>query len=44
MGMSWIESAVIYHIFIDRFAGYDPARDWQQPEHMVGLATKFLAC
>jgi cyclomaltodextrinase len=36
MGMSWIESAVIYHIFIDRFAGYDPKRDWQQPEHMGG--------
>lgn len=36
MGMSWIEHAVIYHIFIDRFAGYDPKRDWQKPEHMGG--------
>jgi glycosidase len=34
--MSWIQTAVIYHIFIDRFAGYNVSKDWHKPEHMGG--------
>jgi cyclomaltodextrinase len=41
---SWFSDAVIYHIFIDRFAGYDPDKDWQKPEFMggnlLGIVTK----
>jgi glycosidase len=33
---SWFSDAILYHIFIDRFAGYDPEKDWQQPEFMGG--------
>ena len=33
---SWFSEAVIYHIFIDRFAGYDPERDWKKPVFMGG--------
>ena len=33
---SWFSDAILYHIFIDRFAGYDPNKDWQQPEFMGG--------
>ena len=33
---SWFSEAVIYHIFIDRFAGYDPDKDWKKPEFMGG--------
>jgi len=34
--MSWLEHAVMYQIFIDRFAGYDPKKDWQKPDFMGG--------
>ncbi len=34
--MSWLADAVIYQIFIDRFAGYDPAKDWHRAEPMGG--------
>lgn len=34
--MSWLQNAVIYHIFIDRFAGYDPAVNWQSGQRMGG--------
>jgi len=34
--MSWLESALMYQIFIDRFAGYDPAKDWRVPDFMGG--------
>jgi glycosidase len=33
---SWFSDAVIYHIFIDRFAGYDADKDWRKPEFMGG--------
>jgi glycosidase len=33
---SWFSEAIMYHIFIDRFAGYDPDKDWRQPEFMGG--------
>jgi cyclomaltodextrinase len=33
---SWFSDAVLYHVFIDRFAGYDPDKDWQQPVFMGG--------
>ncbi len=31
----WIKNAVIYHILIDRFAGYDPSKNWNEP-HFIG--------
>lgn len=34
--MSWLNSAVIYQILIDRFAGYDDSKDWRQPDFMGG--------
>lgn len=34
--MSWLAQAVIYQIFIDRFAGYDPGKDWHLAERMGG--------
>lgn len=34
--MSWLAKAVIYQIFIDRFAGYDPDRDWRIAQRMGG--------
>jgi cyclomaltodextrinase len=27
----WFRDAIVYHILIDRFAGYDPLADWQKP-------------
>ncbi len=34
--MSWLSKAVVYQIFIDRFAGYDPSKDWHLAERMGG--------
>lgn len=34
--MSWLDNAVIYHIFIDRFAGYDSRKDWHKSDYMGG--------
>jgi glycosidase len=34
--MSWLSDAVIYQVFIDRFAGYDPQKDWHLAERMGG--------
>lgn len=34
--MSWLNHAVMYQIFIDRFAGYDEEKDWQQPDYLGG--------
>lgn len=34
--MSWLKNAVMYQIFIDRFAGYDESKDWQVPDFMGG--------
>lgn len=33
---SWINRSVIYHIFIDRFAGYRSAENWNQPVFLGG--------
>lgn len=35
MGAEWFKNAIIYHIFIDRFADYK-YRDWKKPEFMGG--------
>jgi len=32
----WFRDAIIYHILIDRFAGYDLQIDWQKPVFMGG--------
>jgi len=32
----WIENAIIYQILIDRFAGYNPKKDWKKPEFIGG--------
>ncbi|MBN2764279.1 MAG: hypothetical protein JXR41_14390 [Bacteroidales bacterium] len=34
--VSWFSSAIIYHIFIDRFAGYDPDKNWEKPVFLGG--------
>ncbi len=34
--VSWFSEAIVYHIFIDRFAGYDPAENWKKPVFMGG--------
>jgi cyclomaltodextrinase len=36
MSTSWFSKAIIYHIFVDRFAGYDPEKDWKKPVFMGG--------
>ncbi len=33
---SWIKNAIIYHIFIDRFAGFDPKADDTKPDWIGG--------
>lgn len=33
---TWFSDAIIYQILIDRFAGYDPKRDWEKPEFIGG--------
>jgi glycosidase len=32
----WFSEAIIYHILIDRFAGYNPELDWEKPEFIGG--------
>jgi glycosidase len=32
----WFKEAIIYHILIDRFAGYDASLDWKHPAFMGG--------
>jgi len=32
----WFKEAIIYHILIDRFAGYDSSLDWKKPAFMGG--------
>ena len=34
--MPWLDNATIYHIFIDRFAGYNPKNNWRKPDYMGG--------
>jgi len=33
---SWFADAIVYHILVDRFAGYDPGADWKKPRFMGG--------
>jgi cyclomaltodextrinase len=35
-GINWIKNNVIYHIFIDRFAGYHSTENWDQPVFLGG--------
>jgi glycosidase len=35
-GASWFKNAVIYHILIDRFAGYFNEKNWEKPEFIGG--------
>ena len=32
----WFDRAIIYQILIDRFAGYDPKKDWTKPDFIGG--------
>lgn len=34
--IDWIKNSIIYHIFIDRFAGYDTSKNWNQPIFLGG--------
>ena len=34
--VSWFSEAILYHVFIDRFAGYDPEKNWKKPVFMGG--------
>ncbi len=34
--VDWIKNGVIYHIFIDRFAGFHSTENWDQPEFLGG--------
>lgn len=33
---NWFENAIIYQILIDRFAGYNPKKDWKKPKFIGG--------
>lgn len=33
---NWMKNAIIYQILIDRFAGYDPHKDWNQNQFIGG--------
>jgi len=33
---NWFKDAIVYHILIDRFAGYDKSRNWKKPQFMGG--------
>lgn len=35
-GIDWIKNNVIYHIFIDRFAGFHSTENWDQPVFLGG--------
>ena len=35
-GTDWFKNAVIYHIFIDRFAGFTSTKDWDKPRFLGG--------
>jgi glycosidase len=32
----WFKDAIVYHILVDRFAGYNQEIDWQEPVFMGG--------
>ena len=35
-GVDWLKNSVIYHIFIDRFAGFESPENWDQPVFLGG--------
>ncbi len=35
-GVDWFRNAIIYHIFIDRFAGFHSTNNWEQPTFLGG--------
>jgi len=35
-GADWFKNAVIYHILIDRFAGFTSTENWEKPEFLGG--------
>ena len=35
-GIDWFKNAVIYQIFIDRFAGFTSTKNWDQPDFLGG--------
>ena len=35
-GVDWVKNSVIYHIFIDRFAGFQSPENWDQPVFLGG--------
>ena len=35
-GVSWFKNAIIYHILIDRFAGFDSTDNWEKPIFLGG--------
>ncbi|MDH4202001.1 MAG: alpha-amylase family glycosyl hydrolase [Phycisphaerae bacterium] len=36
MGTGWFKNAIVYHILIDRFAGYTKPQRWDRPEFIGG--------
>jgi glycosidase len=36
MGTEWFNNAIVYHILIDRFAGYTKPEHWEQPDFIGG--------
>jgi len=35
-GVDWFKNSVIYHILIDRFAGFKSSDNWEKPEFLGG--------
>jgi cyclomaltodextrinase len=35
-GVDWVKNSVIYHVFIDRFAGFRSTENWDQPVFLGG--------
>jgi len=35
-GTNWFKNAIIYHIFIDRFAGFKEVKNWDKPNFLGG--------
>jgi glycosidase len=35
-GVDWFKNAIIYHILIDRFAGFESTNNWHKPEFLGG--------
>ncbi|MFH1100940.1 MAG: alpha-amylase family glycosyl hydrolase [Methanobacteriota archaeon] len=37
MNITWFKHAIIYHILIDRFAGYPSTKNWETPTFLGGI-------